>query len=236
MKLFLRTQTDTGELWNFVNFVDIPADFLLIITLFFIFCYGNWRWTNFHLRPSIISHNTVWATLQMIRISGYASNYVQVLDITFHSMPPIRLYAWSSSDGVTLEMDGIFYSTFCSNLFECMNNEESRAAVYWTLYLWARCIRKCNSWMIEKPIKVVIKLQMSPFSVFLPFNMGSGTRCSHQLCASLWRTHTSQYDTEHISQSNSSPSRRWNTWWDPSFSITPREDTYSFKPGGRERF
>lgn len=116
--------------------------------------------------------------------------YVQVLDITFDSMQPIRLYAWSSSDGVTLEMDSIFYSTFCSNLFECMNNEHSRAAVYWTLYLWAQCIRKCNSWMIEKPIKVVIKLQMSPFSVFLPFNMGSGTRCSHQLCVSLWRTHT----------------------------------------------
>lgn len=60
---------------------------------------------------------------------------------------------------------GIFYSSFSSNLFECMNNEESGAAVYWTLYLWAPCIRKCNSWMIEKPIKVVIKLQMSPLSV-----------------------------------------------------------------------
>lgn len=98
---------------------------------------------------------------------------MQVLDITSPTTPPIRLYAWSTFDGVTLEMDSIFYSTFCSNLFECMNNEESRAAVYWTLYLWAQCIRKCNSWMIEKPIKVVIKLQMSPSSVFLPFNMGS---------------------------------------------------------------
>lgn len=124
----------------------------------------------------------------------FAETHVAVLRASFRysllRMPTIRLYAWSSSDGVTLETDSIFYSTFCSNLFECMNNEESRAAVYWTLYLWAQCIRKCNSWMIEKPIKVVIKLQMSPFSVFLPFNMGSGTRCSHQLCASLWRTHT----------------------------------------------
>lgn len=96
-------------------------------------------------------------------------------------MPPIWLYAWSSSDGVTLEMDSIFYSTFCSNLFECMNNEESRAAVYWTLYLWAQCIRKYNSWMIEKPIKVVIKLQMSPLPLFF--------------CLSIWAA-------EHIALTN----------------------------------
>lgn len=45
----------------------------------------------------------------------------------------------------------------------------------------AQCIRKCNSWMIEKPIKVVIKLQMSSLSVFLPLSMGSRrrrTRCA----------------------------------------------------------
>lgn len=61
------------------------------------------------------------------------------------------------------ETDSIFYSTFSSNSSECMNNEESTAAVYWTSYLWALCIGKCNPWMTEKPIKVVIKLQMSPF-------------------------------------------------------------------------
>ena len=124
---------------------------------------------------------------------------MQVLDITFHGMAPIRLYAWSSSDGVTLEMDSIFYSTFCSNLFECMNNEESRAAVYWTLYLRAQCIRKCNSWMIEKPIKVVIKLQMSPLLCFPAFQYGQrNTLLSPTVCEPLANTYIAIWYRTHF--------------------------------------
>lgn len=193
--LFVKTRTDTAEPWWCCNKSSLTHHtwwFTAYAIMELLVKITAEQLEQFSLE-TINNHSATfgWHYKWLVLVDTLVGmRSVQVLYITFHDMPPIRLYAWSSSDGVTLKMDSIFYSTFCSNLFECMNNEESRAAVYWTLYLWAQCIRKCNSWMIEKPIKVVIKLQMSPFSVFLPFSMGSETRCSHQLCVSLWWTHT----------------------------------------------